>query len=296
MPEDFLKTVLLPIALILIMFGMGMSLTIADFKRVLSSPKASLIGVAMQLLALPSVAFILATLLKLPGDLAVGLMLLAACPGGPTSNIITHLSKGDTALSVTLTAISSIVTVFTIPLVLSWSMHHFLGAAQVIALPFWKTLVQLLIVTLVPILLGMMVRGRCPDFSQRMGKTVNMVSLAFLVLIIVAAIVKEKDLGSQIATAGPAAILLNLLGMALGFGAAAIFGLPLAQRICISVEVGIQNGTLALAIALGMLESARIAIPSVVYSLFMFLSGAWVVFWFGLRKPAASDKPPLPAS
>ena len=289
MPEDFLKTVLLPAALMLIMLGMGMSLTVADFRRVLSSPKASLVGVIMQLLSLPVVAYALATLLKLPGDLAVGLMLLAACPGGPTSNLITHLSKGDTALSVTLTAISSIVTVFTIPLVLSWSMDHFLGAAQVIALPFGKTLIQLLVVTLVPILIGMLIRARCPAFSHRMGKPVNAASLAFLLLIIVAAILKEKDLGAQIAAAGPAAITLNLLGMTLGFVVAAAVGLPLAQRICIAVEVGIQNGTLALAIALGMLESARIAIPSVVYSLFMFLSGAAMILWFGLRKPAQTS-------
>lgn len=288
MPADLLKSVLLPAALILLMVGMGMSLTTADFKRVLLSPKATLVGVIMQLLALPIIAFGLVYALGLPGELAVGLMLVAACPGGPTSNIITHLSKGDTALSVTLTAISSVITVFTIPLIVGASMGHFLEGGASIQLPFVTTLIKLIVVTILPILIGMGIFRFFPNFSQRMSKPINIMSLVFLGLIIAAAVLKEKDLGAQIAAAGPAVVALNLGGMLLGFLVATWNKLPNSQRVAISIEVGIQNGTLALAIALGLLGSARLAVPAVVYSLFMFLSGAMMIWIFGFRKRAAS--------
>jgi bile acid:Na+ symporter, BASS family len=283
MSGDLLKTVFLPVALILIMFGMGMSLTVGDFKRVVLSPKAKLLGLGCQLLVLPVLAFGLAVLFRLPGELAVGLMLLAACPGGPTSNIISHLSRGDTALSVTLTAVSSFITVFTIPLVVGFAMAYFMAGEAAISLPFGKTLVQLVVVTILPISLGMRVHAARPSFSRSMGRPVNVISILFLGLIIVAAVIREKDLGAQFAAAGPAAIALNVCGMALGFAAAALFRLATAQRIAISIEVGIQNGTLALAIALGLLDSSRIAIPAVVYSLFMFVTGAVMILRFGRR-------------
>jgi bile acid:Na+ symporter, BASS family len=283
MSGDLLKTVFLPVALILIMFGMGMSLTVGDFKRVVLSPKAKLLGLGCQLLVLPVLAFGLAVLFRLPGELAVGLMLLAACPGGPTSNIISHLSRGDTALSVTLTAVSSFITVFTIPLVVGFAMAYFMAGEAAISLPFGKTLVQLVVVTILPISLGMWVHAARPSFSRSMGRPVNVISILFLGLIIVAAVIREKDLGAQFAAAGPAAIALNVCGMALGFAAAALFRLATAQRIAISIEVGIQNGTLALAIALGLLDSSRIAIPAVVYSLFMFVTGAVMILRFGRR-------------
>jgi len=284
MPPDLLKTLFLPLALVFIMFGMGLSLTLADFKRVVLAPKAKLLGLACQLLALPALAFALAWLFRLPGDLAVGLMILAACPGGPTSNIVSHLSRGDTALSVTLTAVSSVITVFTIPLIVGFSLGHFLDADQAVALPFWKTVAQLLVVTVIPIAGGMWVHALRPAFSQRMASPVNLVSLLFLALVILAAVLREDDLGRQFVLAGPAAATLNLLGMALGFGAAALFGLARPQRIAISAEVGIQNGTLALAIALGLLDSSRIAMPAVVYSLLMFASGAFLILRFGRRR------------
>lgn len=284
MPADLIKSVLLPAALILLMVGMGMSLTTADFKRVLLSPKATLVGVLMQIVGLPVLAFALIYALRLPNELAVGLMLVAACPGGPTSNIITHLSKGDTALSVTLTAISSIITVFTIPLVVGASMVHFLQGEASVPLPFVKTLLQLITVAILPIVIGMGIFRFFPKFSQRMAKPINVMSLLFLILIIVLAILKEKNLGEQIAAAGPAVVALNLSGMVLGFLVAAWFKLPTAQRITISIEIGIQNGTLALAIALGLLGSARLAVPAVVYSLFMFISGAMMIWIFGFRK------------
>lgn len=290
MPPDLLKTVFLPLALISIMFGMGMSLTAADFRRVVLSPRATLLGLCCQLIGLPVVAFALISLFRLPGDLAVGLMILAACPGGPTSNIITHLCRGDTALSVTLTAVSSVITVFTIPLLVGFSINHFLGAEGAVALPFLTTVAQLVVVTLIPISLGMWVNSARPGFCRRMSGTVNVVSLVFLALVILAAVLREKDLGRQFALAGPAALALNLGSLGLGLGAAALFRLSRPQGISISIESGIQNGTLALSIALGLLDSPRIAMPAVVYSLLMFASGAAMILWFG-RKPCLSMKP-----
>lgn len=297
MPPDFLKTVLLPLALIVIMFGMGMGLTLADFKRVIFSPKAKLLGLACQLIALPLLAFALTWGFRLQDELAVGLMLIAACPGGPTSNIISHLARGDTALSVTLTAVSSLITIFTIPLIMSYSMNHFLAGETAIHLPILKTFGQLVVVTILPVALGMWVNAAKPGFSRRMAKPVNIASIVFLALIIVLAVIKEKDLGAQIAAAGPATVALNLVGMILSYGVARLFRLPIQQRVTLSIEVGIQNGTLALAIALMILESAKIAMPAVVYSLFMFFSGAFMIVWFGWKNgsnpPTRSNVTPL---
>ena len=285
MSGEFLKQLALPVALFAVLFGMGLSLVPADFRRVLLNPKAKIIGLGCQLLLLPAVAFALALLFRLPGELAVGLMILAACPGGATSNVITHLAKGDTALSVTLTAVSSVVCVFTIPWIVGLSMDWFLGTGADVRLPFWKTLGQLTLVTILPIVCGMAVRHARPALACRLERPASIFSLVFLALIIVAAVAREKDLAHQFAVAGPAAVTLNLVMMLLGFAAGWLAGLPRPQRVTIAIETGIQNGTLALGITLGLLESARLAMPSVVYSLFMFLSGAFMIARFG-RRPA----------
>lgn len=198
--------------------------------------------------------------------------------------MITHLARGDTALSVTLTAISSVVCVFTIPWIVGWSMAHFLGAAAAVQLPFWKTLGQLTLVTILPIVLGMALRGAKPRFAQRLAKPANVFSLVFLAVIIAAAVAREDNLATQFRLAGPAAITLNILTMALAFLTARMAGLGLPQRITVSLEAGIQNGTLALGITLGLLDSPHIAMPSVVYCLFMFASAAFMVLWFGRRR------------
>jgi bile acid:Na+ symporter, BASS family len=291
-PAEILKQLLLPAALFAVLFGMGLSLRPEDFLRVLRSPKAKIIGLGCQLILLPLTAFALALAFRLPGELAVGLMVLASCPGGPTSNVITHLSRGDTALSVTLTAVSSMVCVFTIPWILDYSMRWFQGDAVAIRLPFWKTLGQLTLVTILPILVGMAVRASYPSLASRLSRPTNVFSIVFLAAIILAVVLREDDLVHQFRLAGPAAITLNLLTMALGFAAALLFRLPRTQRITIAIETGIQNATLSLGISLGLLESARIAMPSVVYGLFMFLSGGLMIAIHGRRRrrrPMASE-------
>jgi BASS family bile acid:Na+ symporter len=287
MSGEVLKHIALPLALFAVLFGMGLSLVPGDFRRVVLHPKAKIIGLGCQLILLPAVAFALALLFRLPGELAVGLMVLAACPGGATSNVITHLSKGDTALSVTLTAVSSVVCVFTIPWVVGWSMDWFMGSGAAVALPFWKTLGQLAFVTILPILCGMALRQARPALAQRLQRPANVFAIVFLALIIAAAVAREKDLAHQFAVAGPAAITLNIVMMFLGFTIGWLAGLPRAQRVTIAIETGIQNGTLALGITLALLESSTIAMPAAVYSLFMFLSGAFMIAWFG-RRPAGA--------
>ena len=165
--EEMLKEVALPIALILIMLGMGMTLVPADFKRVFVKPLASVLGLCLQLLLLPVVAFLLCKGFGLPAELAVGLMLIAACPGGATSNLISHLSNGDTALSVSLTAVSSLVTTLTIPLVMGFAMSTFMDSAQAVSVPFVKTVIQLMVVSVIPIVVGMGLRSKCPGFCAK---------------------------------------------------------------------------------------------------------------------------------
>jgi len=285
MSGEVLKQAALPLALFTVLFGMGLSLVPEDFRRVFRHPKAKLVGLACQLAMLPAAAFALALLFRLPGEVAVGLMVLASCPGGATSNVVTHLSRGDTALSVTLTAASSMACVFTIPWIVGWSMDFFLGGSAAVQLPFWKTLLQLALVTILPIACGMAVRAVRPALAQRLEKPAGIFALAFLALIIAAAVASEENLAHQFAVAGPAAIALNLVAMSLAFAAGWAFRLPKPQRITISIEAGIQNGTLALAIALGLLGSPAIAMPAVVYSLFMFVSGGAMIALFGRRAP-----------
>jgi BASS family bile acid:Na+ symporter len=232
---------------------------------------------------LPLVALGLVKVLGLSGEIAVGLMLIAACPGGPTSNIITHLAKGDTALSVTLTAFSSVLTVFTLPLIVGASLQVFVAESREIPFPVGTVIAQLIVVTILPIALGMFVRAKRPVASARLESPFNLASIVFLAILIALAVLKEDNLAAQFREAGPAALLLNLLCMGLGFGVAALASLPTRQRVTIAIEAGIQNGTLALAIALGILGSPRIAVPAVVYSLLMFASGGAMILLFSGR-------------
>ena len=198
--EEMLKEVALPVALILIMLGMGMTLVPADFKRVFVKPLASVLGLCLQLLLLPVVAFLLCKGFGLQAELAVGLMLIAACPGGATSNLISHLSNGDTALSVSLTAVSSLVTTLTIPLVMGFAMSTFMDSAQAVSVPFVKTVIQLMVVSVIPIVVGMGLRSKCPGFCAKCAKPVNIFSMVFLLLIVVAAVMQEENLGAQLPT------------------------------------------------------------------------------------------------
>jgi bile acid:Na+ symporter, BASS family len=211
MESNFLTDLLLPISLALIMFGMGLSLTPSDFKRVAIYPKAAALGTLNQIVILPLVGFVLLMLIPMrTPELAVGIMILAACPGGPTSNLISHISKGDTALSITLTAISSLIVVITIPLIVNFSLRYFMQHDEYVPLPVFDTILKVIIITLIPVAIGMVTRAKAVRFSQRMHKPVKMMSGILLVVIILAAILNDREnFFDFFAQAGPVALALN---------------------------------------------------------------------------------------
>lgn len=283
MESSVLTEVLLPLALGVIMMGMGLSLTPGDFKRIILYPKAVTLGLVNQIILLPVVAFFLIQLFGLKTELAVGLMILAACPGGATSNLISHLAKGDTALSITLTAFSSMITVISIPFIVNFAIVEFMPNGKEQTLNVFSTVLSVILITLVPVGIGMLIRSVNRSFATRMGKPVKVISAVFLALIILAALLKEREnLAEFFRLAGPVALVLNVLMLAIGFYGSRLFRLAPRQSGTISIETGIQNGTLGITIAATLLNNPAMTIPSAIYSLIMFLT-AGVVIYIGHR-------------
>jgi len=281
MTADPLLTFFLPAALGIIMLGLGLSLSLADFARVAKFPKPVLIGLACQLLLLPLACFFLAKLFGLAPALAVGLMLLAASPGGTTANLYSHLAHGDVALNITLTAVNSVIAILTMPLIVNLSLAYFMSADQAIPLQFAKV-VQVFAIVLGPVAIGMWLRSRFPGFAERMQKPVKIISALFLLLIILLAVAKDWRTFVDYAPAvGGAALAFNLLSMAVGYCVPRLLKLNLRQAIAIAMEIGIHNGTLAIALALSpaLLNNPTMAIPAAIYSLIMFVTAALFGLW-----------------
>lgn len=292
MQSSVITELFLPIALGVIMLGMGLSLTTQDFKRVVVFPKATFVGLAGQLVLLPLVAFAMLAVVELPPALAVGVMVLAVCPGGPTSNLMSNLARADLALSITLTAISSLITVFTIPILLNLAMEHFIGRGKYVELPVIQTMVQIIVITIIPVSIGMMVRWKFPRAAYRAEQPVKAASAVFIALVIIGVIIKEKDnLAGYFMEVGVIMFLINVVIMVLAYGAGALFKLNHRQCSTISIESGIQNGTLAIAIATSsvLLNNSQMSIPAAVYSLLMFLTGGVAIYLF--RKKGVDHKP-----
>ena len=285
METNFLTDLLLPISLGIIMLGMGLSLSLNDFKRVALYPKAATIGIINQILILPMVGFLLLLIIPMrTPELAVGIMILAACPGGPTSNLISHISRGDTALSITLTAISSLIVVITIPLIVNFALSYFLAHGEYVPLPVFDTIIKVIIITLLPVSIGMIIRARAPHLSETMSKPVKIMSGVLLFLIIMAAILNDKEnFFNFFAQAGPVALSLNLIMLIIGYLSARLFKLRIAQSITISIESGIQNGTLGIAIAATLLRNPTMTISPAIYSLIMFMTAGIIIAWMNLR-------------
>ena len=280
MQPSLVTAVFLPLALGIIMLGLGLGLTPADFKRVLVYPKAVAVGLLCQMVLLPLLCFGLVKALALPGELAVGLMLLAASPGGATANLYSHLAKGDVALNITLTAVNSVLSMVTLPIIVNLSLAALAGTSTVIGLQADKV-VQVFAVVLVPVGIGMAVRARAPALAARLGKPMKIASAAFLFVIIVGAVLKDRQtLADNFASVGTAALLFNLTSLAVGYVVPRVARLSKRQSVAIGMEIGIHNGTLAIAIATGLLHSPAMAIPPAIYSLIMFFTagafGAWV--------------------
>jgi bile acid:Na+ symporter, BASS family len=276
MEQSIITTVLLPVALAVIMLGLGLSLTVADFKRIVVYPRPVAIGLICQMLILPAVCLGLAHVFSLPPELAVGLMLLAASPGGATANLFSHLAKGDVALNITLTAINSVLALITLPLIVNFSLVHFLGEGRSIPLQFTKIL-QVVALVLVPVTIGMLVRWRRPAVAQRLDKPVRKLSALFLLAVVASTIFKERsNAGDFIQQVGLAALAFNLASMTIGYVVPRIFAVERRQAVAIGMEIGIHNGTLAIAIASSpsLLNNPTMAIPAAVYSIIMFVTAS----------------------
>ncbi|MDJ0579602.1 bile acid:sodium symporter family protein [Crocosphaera sp.] len=285
MESNFLSAVFLPLALFLIMMGMGLGLKIVDFKRIFIEPKGVILGLVAQLIVLPIVGFILAAIFPLTPELAVGVVILAACPGGATSNVISYLVQGNVALSVTLTAIGSLITIITIPLVINLGMQMFMGADTTLQLPVLTSITQIAVITLLPISLGMFINKYQPKLAAKLEKIFKWLSLFFLGLIIFGLMVKGRaTLLSSLLQVGGVTLSLNLLTMFLGYAIASLAKLDDKSRKTITVEVGIQNGTLAITIASVLLNSPTMAIPAGIYSLLMFVTSAGFALFVRNRK------------
>jgi bile acid:Na+ symporter, BASS family len=280
MQASFFTAVLLPVGLAIIMLGMGLSLVPQDFFRVLKYPKSVAVGLLSQLIMLPLIAFGIAKIVPMPSFIAVGLVILALCPGGVTSNLMTFYAKGDVALSVTLTALSSVITVVTIPIVANFVLQHFIGKAAALQLPIGTTILQIFIITILPIVLGMVIKQILPKFAKRLEKITNKISIIVLAAIILTLIIREwTRLPGFILQAGVGVVLLNTLSMLAGFYIGKLFKLSIPQRICIAIEVGFQNGTLAIAITAGLLNNPDMAVPAAIYSLFMYITGFLTIYY-----------------
>ncbi len=284
METNYLTDIMLPLSLAVIMLGMGLSLVPYDFKRVMLYPRAASIGILNQIIVLPLTGFFLLWLFGLNSpELAVGIMILAACPGGPTSNLISHISRGDTALSITLTAVSSLIAVITIPLIINLSLAYFMQQGEYIPLPVFDTIFKLTLITLLPVSAGMMIRARAPKFAGKMNKPVKVISGILLFMIIFAAIMTNKDIFvSSFASVGPVALSLNVVMLLAGFLSARLLRLNTPQNITISVESGIQNGTLGITIASTLLHNDVMAISPAIYSLIMFMTAGFIIAWTNL--------------
>ncbi|MEX2517626.1 MAG: bile acid:sodium symporter family protein [Gammaproteobacteria bacterium] len=285
MESTNLTAVFLPVALAVIMLGMGLSLQPVHFRQIIIAPKPVFTGLAMQIIVLPLLAGVIAWILNLPPALAVGLVLIAACPGGATSNLITHLARGDSALSISLTALSSLIIIVTLPLVVNYASLIFMEAGQQVPLPVVKTILQILIITVIPVAIGMLLRARFTAFADKADKPVKVLSALFLALVIAGILVGEKDtMPGFFVMVGSAALLLNLVCMLAGYIAAKSARLVGPQVRTIVIEVGIQNGTLGIAVASTLIGNNTMAIPAAVYSLIMFVTGAAIILWGNIRK------------
>ena len=282
--------VVLPLALAFIMLSMGLSLTPADFVRVVRRPHAALIGLTAQIVLLPLLAFALVVAWGaawvMDPSLAVGFLIIAACPGGVTSNLLTHLARGDTALSISLTAVTSVVSSITIPLIVTAAMAWFLGA-DAPPLPLVGTIAGIFAIVTVPVLIGMAIKAVVPRLADRIEPACRHTAAALFVLIVVAAVIVEWPLLiAHFDEIGPPVLILNLACMAMGWALARSARLGRDQAVAITLEAGLQNGTLAVLIAATFLGSDLMVVPGGVYSLVMFFTAGAYVAWHINRRRA----------
>ncbi|MFD7660947.1 bile acid:sodium symporter family protein [Actinosynnema sp. NPDC059797] len=269
--DSALTTVGLPVALAVVMFGLGLSLTVGDFTRTAREPRAVAVALATQLVLLPAVCFALVVALGLDPVLAVGMMLLAASPGGTTANLFSHLFRGDVALNITLTAVNSVLAVVTLPLVVNFALDHFRPVGEgVVGLEFGKV-AQVFAVVLVPVALGMLVRRRSAPFADRADRPVRVFSAVVLVAVIAGAILAEREnVGDHLADVGLVTVLFCACSLAVGYAVPRLARVGRRQAVASAFEVGVHNSTLAITVAVSVLGSEALAVPAAVYGIVMF--------------------------
>ena len=252
------------------MIGLGLSLTLVDFKRIIVFPKAVTIGLIAQLVGLPAAAFGLSLLFGAPPAIAVGLVILAACPSGVTANAYTFASRADVPLCVTLSALTSVITVFTIPFFIDLALRTFYGEGQITQISPIGMLTSLMTFTLLPLVIGMVLRALFPEMAEAAVEPIRKVVLYLMMLVLLLGIISSyQDLLEHFATAGPLVVVMTLLTMGFGYGTAKFFGLPMPQVVTITFEVGVQNLALAFAITFNILQRPDLAVAGLIYAVIM---------------------------
>ncbi|MBT6870808.1 MAG: bile acid:sodium symporter family protein [Candidatus Marinimicrobia bacterium] len=280
--------VFLPLSLVFIMFSLGLGLSIEDFKNVIKEPRAFSIGFINQMVLLPFFAFTIITIFNITNELAVGMMILACCPGGVTSNVITKLAKGDTALSISYTAVISIATVFTLPLIVGFSMQYFMGenAPEINIFALGLTM---FLVTALPVGLGLLVHSKFRNFTHSFEPKAGRISTILFVVILIGALTSEWDTFiSNLSILGPTIITLITVMIIIGYSSSRLFKMNKKQAITIAIESSIQNATVGITIGNLILSQASgvsiLSLPSAVYGILMYCVCLPVVLWFAKRK------------
>lgn len=279
-----LKT-FLPLSLSIIMLGMGLSLTIKDFTRVVKQPKAALLGLSNQIILFPLIAFILAIAFDLSTPMAVGLVIIASCPGGPTSNIITQICKGNLALSVTLTAIVSVTSIFTLSFITSFALSYFsTDTDTAIELPVLETIVQIMLITIIPVTIGMMVRKYNHKLTLKMIKPMKIVSTAiFILLFLGVVVINASKIGDALKEVGLVTLILNVSIITSGFLLIKLGKLGNKDAIAVGVDGGIQNASVGLVVATTILDNVEMAIPIAAYTIWMYVTGVLLMWWYSKK-------------
>ncbi|WP_185995075.1 bile acid:sodium symporter family protein [Nocardioides campestrisoli] len=292
--DSALTTIGLPIALGIIMFGLGLDLTLGDFRRVARTPKAVTIALVCQLVLMPAICFGLVVVFDLPALLGIGMLLLAASPGGTTAALFSHLFRGDVALNISLTAINSVVAVFTLPLITGAAIA-FYDRQDEVAMPL-DEIVKVFALIILPVGLGMLVRDRRPGFAAAMDRPVRLGSAVILAVLVIGILIDQRaEVGDYLADIGLVAALFCALSLIVGYAVPRALGISGPQSISSSMEIGVHNSTLAIFVAVEVLDSTEISVPAAVYSIIMFVFAALWGSWVARRVRADEPAPAVAA-
>ena len=275
-------TKIAPIALALIMLGLGLGLTVKDFKRVLTTPKDFLVGIVCQLILLPIIAYLIILVLRLPIEIALGLMIIASAPGGVTSNVLTKFANGDVALSISLTAVGSLISIISVPFIVFTSADLLNVTEMSKEITMTGIAIKMALVVTVPVIFGMIIRSFADNFISSNLKMINKITGLLFIIVFIAVWVEEREnIFSYLAQAGTAVLALNIIMMILAFYIAKFFASGIPQKKCISLECGLQNGTLAVFVATQIFDNVAYVVPTAAYALIMYITG--FIFIYILR-------------